>query len=99
MPTALVLASSAHSVLRQHGKYVQNALKNVEITILILKERRNKSRKEIKTSSHIVEKEISTVEVHCHVDSFIIKCRLSVAKAVAASLFFFFQCPTFRSRP
>ena len=89
MPIALVLASSAHSVLRQLGIYVQNALKNVEVTIPVLKERRSKSRKEIKTSSHIMEKEVSTVEVHCHVDSFTIKRCLFVAEAVATSLFFF----------
>lgn len=54
MPTALVLASSAHSVLRQCGIYVQNTLNNVGATIPILKEGRNKSRKENKTSSHVV---------------------------------------------
>ena len=93
MPTVLALTSSAHSVLRQHGLYVQNALKNVEGTIPILRERRKKSRNEIKASSHVVEKKVSSVQVHCHVDSFTIKRHLFVAKAVAASLFFFFLFP------
>lgn len=94
-PTTLVLAGSAHSALGRHGIYVQNILKNVEVTILILKERRNR-RKDKKTSSHVVKNEVSSVQVHCHVDSFTIKCRLFVAKAGAVG--FFFQCTTFRPR-
>lgn len=35
-----------------------------------------------------MEKEASTVQVHCIVDSFTIKCHLFVAKAVAAGLLF-----------
>lgn len=87
MPVALVLASSAHSVPRQCGMYVQNTLNNAEATIPILKERRNKSRKEIKTSSHVVEKAVSSVQVHCHLDSFTIKCHLFVAEAAAVVFF------------
>lgn len=33
VPTPLVLASSVHLVLRQHGTYFQNALKDVEVII------------------------------------------------------------------
>lgn len=59
---------------------------NIEVTILILKERRNK-RKDKKTSSHVVKNEVSSVQVHCHVDSFTIKCHLFVAKAGAVGFF------------
>lgn len=86
MPTALVLAGSAHSALGRHGRYVRNTLKNVDVTIPILKERRNK-RKEKKTSSHVVENEVSSVQVQGRVDSFTIKRRLFVAKAGAVEVF------------
>ena len=62
-------------------------MNNAEATIPILKERRNKSRKEIKTSTHVVEKAVSFVQVHCHVDSFTIKCHLFVAEAAAVGFF------------